>query len=148
MTKSRPSRTEGAFRARITEECRPWGMFRIYPHHEAGSLKIITVRPGAALSLQYHRRRAEFWVALDPGLEITVGDRVWKLKRGEEVFIPKGAPHRLRCVGKRSGRVMELWIGKSREEDIVRLSDVYGRSGIAQRSLGHQSRRCPPIGSR
>jgi len=61
MTTPRRSRHEGAFRARITEERRPWGMFRVYPHHEAGSLKIITVRPGAALSLQYHRRRAEFW---------------------------------------------------------------------------------------
>jgi mannose-6-phosphate isomerase-like protein (cupin superfamily) len=128
MTKSRRSKIEGAFRAHITEECRPWGRFRVYPHHEARSLKIITVRPGAALSLQYHRRRSEFWVALDPGLEITVGDRVWRLKRGEEVFIPRGMPHRLRAVGKRSGRVMELWIGASREDDIVRLSDVYGRS--------------------
>jgi mannose-6-phosphate isomerase-like protein (cupin superfamily) len=127
MTISRRSKPERTFRARITEERRPWGNFRVYPHHEAGSLKIITVRSGAALSLQYHRRRAEFWVALDPGLEITVGNRIWRLKRGEEVFIPRGTPHRLRAVGKRSGRVMELWIGKSREEDIVRLDDVYGR---------------------
>jgi mannose-6-phosphate isomerase len=128
MTTSRRSDAESSFRARIAEERRPWGTFRVYPHHEAGSLKIITVRPGAALSLQYHRRRAEFWVALDPGLEITVGDRVWRLKRGEEVFIPRGVPHRLRAVGKRSGRVMELWIGASREDDIVRLADNYGRS--------------------
>ncbi len=127
MTTPRRSSPGTAFRAHITEERRPWGMFRVYPHHEAGSLKIITVRPGAALSLQYHRRRAEFWVALDPGLEITVGERVWRLKKGEEVFIPRGAPHRLRGVGKRPGRVMELWIGASREDDIVRLDDVYGR---------------------
>jgi mannose-6-phosphate isomerase len=127
MTTSRRFDPERAFRARIAEERRPWGRFRVYPHREAGSLKIITVRPGAALSLQYHRRRAEFWVALDPGLEITVGKRVWRLKRGEEVYIPKGTPHRLRGVGKRTGRVMELWIGDSREDDIVRLRDLYKR---------------------
>jgi mannose-6-phosphate isomerase-like protein (cupin superfamily) len=128
MTTSRRSDPERTFRDRIAEERRPWGRFRVYPHREAGSLKIITVRPGAALSLQYHRRRAEFWVALDSGLEITVGKRVWRLKRGEEVFIPRGTPHRLRGVGKRPGRVMELWIGDSREDDIVRLSDLYKRA--------------------
>jgi mannose-6-phosphate isomerase-like protein (cupin superfamily) len=127
MTKSR-SDAEGAFRARITGERRPWGGYRVYPHAEAASLKIITVRPGAALSLQYHRGRAEFWVALDGGLEITVGDRVWRLRKGEEVFIPRRSPHRLRCLGKRPGRVMELWLGNSREDDIVRLADDYGRS--------------------
>jgi len=119
--------TEGAFRARIAGERRPWGGFRVYPHAGAASLKIITVRPGAALSLQVHRRRAEFWVALDPGLEITVGDRVWRLKKGEEVYIPRRTPHRLRCQGRRPGRVMELWLGNSSEDDIVRLDDAYGR---------------------
>jgi len=128
MTKSRSDAdAEGAFRARIIEDRRPWGRFRVYPHAEAGSLKIITVKPGGQISLQYHRRRAEFWVVLDPGLEITVGDRVRRLKKGEEVFIPEGTPHRLRCAGKRPARVMEIWIGRSREDDIVRLADQYGR---------------------
>jgi mannose-6-phosphate isomerase-like protein (cupin superfamily) len=126
MTKSR-SDPENAFRARIIEDRRPWGSYRVYPHRAAGSLNIITVRPGATLSLQYHRCRAEFWVALDSGLEITLGDRAWRLKKGEEVFIPLGTHHRLRCVGKRPARVMELWVGNSSEEDIVRIADQYGR---------------------
>jgi mannose-6-phosphate isomerase-like protein (cupin superfamily) len=113
---------------RITEEVRPWGKFRSYPHRAAGSLKIITVRPGRALSLQYHRRRSEFWVVLDPGLEMTLGRRVWRPRRGEEIFIPRKTPHRLRCVGRRPGRVMELWIGLSSEADIVRLRDDFGRA--------------------
>lgn len=120
-------RGEAAFRKKIREEIRPWGAFRCYPCRATGNLKIITVKPGRALSLQYHRRRSEFWVVLDPGLEMTLGKRTWRPKRGEEIFIPIHTPHRLRCVGRRPGRVMEVWIGRSTESDIVRLRDDFGR---------------------
>jgi mannose-6-phosphate isomerase len=126
MTKS-PSNEERTFRKKIVEDIRPWGKFRAYPHQNAGSLKIITVKPGGSLSLQFHRRRSEFWVALDSGLEITVGRKAWRPKKGEEIFIPKKAPHRLRCIGKSPARVMEIWLGRSQESDIVRLEDLYNR---------------------
>lgn len=118
---------EKEFREAIHEEHRPWGKFRAFPFRKASSLKIITVKPGAALSLQYHCQRSEFWLALDPGLEVTVGDKTWRPKKNEEIFIPCRTPHRLRCVGKQPGRIMELWLGKSGESDIVRLQDDYGR---------------------
>jgi len=127
MTKS-PSDPEREFRDRIIEDIRPWGKFRAYPHEKAGGIKIITVSPGASLSLQYHRRRAEFWVALDNGLEITVGEKVWRPKKDEEIYIPRGAAHRLRGVGRKPARVMEIWLGDSDESDIVRLEDKYGRA--------------------
>jgi mannose-6-phosphate isomerase-like protein (cupin superfamily) len=119
---------EQEFRDQIKEDHRPWGMFRVYPPGAIGSLKIITVKPEGALSLQYHNHRSEFWVVLDSGLEITVGDRTWQPQPGEEIFIPAKAPHRLRCRGKHPARIMEIWLGNSSEEDIVRLEDVYGRT--------------------
>lgn len=125
MTKECP--TEQEYRSGIVQDIRPWGRYRSYPYEQARSIKIITVSPGATLSLQYHRRRCEFWIVLDPGLEITVGDRVWRPEADEEVYIPMGVPHRLSCVGPEAGRVMELWLGDSEESDIVRLGDVYGR---------------------
>jgi len=118
---------EDAYRAGIVEDIRPWGKFRRFPHEDAGSVKIITVEPGGRLSLQYHDGRAEFWVILDPGLEVTVGDRVWLAAPNEEVLIPRRAPHRMRNVGQAPARVMEIWIGRSAESDIVRLTDDYGR---------------------
>jgi mannose-1-phosphate guanylyltransferase/mannose-6-phosphate isomerase/mannose-1-phosphate guanylyltransferase/mannose-6-phosphate isomerase len=126
-TKSPSSPAEAQLRAGIVEDIRPWGKFRSYPHRRATSLKVITVKPGSALSLQYHRHRGEFWVVLDSGLEVTCGSRVWRPKRGEEIFIPPKTPHRLRCAGRRAGRVLELWVGKSGEADIIRLQDDYGR---------------------
>jgi len=122
-----PSEAERAFLARIVEDRRPWGKFRVYPHEEAGSLKIITVEPGGTLSLQYHHRRAEFWVVLDEGLEVTIGERVWRPAPNEEIYIPREARHRLRSIGPNPARIMEIWLGDSDEADIVRLEDTYGR---------------------
>jgi len=119
--------SEAGYRSRIVEDVRPWGKFRRFPHEEAGSIKIITVEPGGRLSLQYHEGRAEFWVVLDPGLEITVGERVWAAVPNEEIFIPRRAPHRVRNAGQAPARFMEIWIGDSAESDIVRLSDDYSR---------------------
>jgi len=115
------------FRKAITEEIRPWGKFRSFPYVQAGSIKIITVNPGESLSLQYHKKRSEFWIILDKGLEVTAGDRVWQPKVDEEIFIPCKIPHRVRCIGEKPARIMEIWIGKSRESDIIRLEDTYGR---------------------
>ncbi len=119
--------SEAGYRSRIIEDARPWGKFRRFPHEEAGGIKIITVEPGGRFSLQRHEGRAEFWVVLDPGLEITLGDRVWAASPNEEIFIPRGAPHRARNAGPAPARFMEIWIGRSSESDIVRLADDYAR---------------------
>lgn len=118
---------EGAYREAIVEDVRPWGKFRRFPLEAASGLKIITVEPGGRLSLQYHDGRDEFWVVLDPGLEITVGDKVWQAAPDEEIFIPRRVPHRVRNAGSAPARIMEVWLGPSEESDIVRLADDYRR---------------------
>lgn len=115
------------FQKEIIEEIRPWGKFRSFPYKSASHIKIITVNPEGVLSLQYHDYRSEFWIALDKGLEVTVGDKVWQLAENEEVFIPKKTPHRLRYMGEKKARVLEIWIGNSDESDVIRLKDKYGR---------------------
>jgi mannose-6-phosphate isomerase-like protein (cupin superfamily) len=117
----------GDFKSQIKEEARPWGKFRSYPSHLARGIKIITVNPGESLSLQYHNNRSEYWVSLDEGLEVTVGKKVWPLKANEELIIPKKSPHRVRCLGTKAARIMEIWIGHSDESDIIRIEDKYGR---------------------
>lgn len=130
MNKIESKDSELQFRKKIREDIRPWGKFRSYPYKQAKNIKIITVNPGQVLSLQYHNRRSEFWIVLDKGLEITVADRVWEPKENEEIYIPRKAPHRLRCLSQKQARVMEIWIGNSDEADIVRLKDEYGRENL------------------
>jgi mannose-6-phosphate isomerase-like protein (cupin superfamily) len=90
-------------------------------------VKIITVKPGEILSLQYHHHRDELWVALDAGLRVTLGDRVWDPEPSEEIFIPHGSKHRIAGVGSKPSRWLEISFGEFDEEDIVRLEDHYGR---------------------
>jgi mannose-6-phosphate isomerase len=114
-------------RSSIYEEKRPWGGFRRYTHNHLSTVKIITVNPAEILSLQYHHHRDELWVALDPGLQVTLGDRVWEPKPYEEIFIPHGTKHRVAGVGERPSRWLEISFGEFDEDDIVRLEDHYGR---------------------
>jgi mannose-6-phosphate isomerase len=114
-------------RSHIYEEERPWGGFRRYTHNQLSTVKIITVKPGEILSLQYHHHRDELWVALNTGLRVTLGDRVWEPELYEEIFIPHGTKHRIAGVGDKPSRWLEISFGEFDEEDIVRLEDHYGR---------------------
>jgi mannose-6-phosphate isomerase len=106
---------------------KPWGTFEQYTHNTLSTVKVITVQPGGSLSLQYHHRRDELWVVLDPGTQIEVGDSLRRPQKGEKVFIPRETPHRLSAIGKGPVRVLEISFGEFDEDDIVRLEDVYGR---------------------
>lgn len=114
-------------RSGIYEEKRPWGGFRRYTHNQLSTVKIITVNPGEVLSLQYHHHRDELWITLDPGLRVTLDDRVWEAAPYEEIFIPHGSRHRMAAVGKQPSRWLEISFGEFDENDIVRLEDRYGR---------------------
>jgi mannose-6-phosphate isomerase-like protein (cupin superfamily) len=91
-------------------------------------VKIITVNPGEVLSLQYHNQRNELWVPLLPGLQVTLGDRLWEPEPFEEITIPRGTVHRAAGVGTQPSKWMEISFGEFEEDDIVRLEDSYGRS--------------------
>lgn len=125
--KKNPQNELENFNKFIYEDIRPWGKYRSFPYNQAKSIKIITVNPGCAISLQYHNHRSEFWVVLDDGLEVTVVNKIWKPKKNDEIFIPQKSTHRLRCVGPKQARIMEIWLGDSDESDIIRLEDEYGR---------------------
>lgn len=116
------------FRQGIIENIRPWGKFRSFPYEPVSSIKVLTINPGEAFSLQYHIKRHEFWVVLDEGLEVTSGNHTWRPVKNEEIFISRKTPHRVRCVGREPARILEVWLGESEETDIVRLEDAYGRT--------------------
>ena len=108
---------------------RPWGKFEQYTHNLPCTVKIITVAPGGTLSRQYHRKRDELWVVLDPGACVELNGEVLYPAPEEKLFIPRETVHRLSSVGEREARILEVSFGHFYEEDIVRLDDVYGRAG-------------------
>jgi len=109
---------------------RPWGAYDSIDMAERFQVKRITVKPGAALSLQMHHHRAEHWVVVSGTARVTRGDDVFLLGENESTFIPMGTRHRLENPGKVPLELIEVQSGSYLgEDDIVRFEDVYGRSG-------------------
>ena len=127
MTATAPPATDSRGLSSPWTEPRPWGQFTVFALNEPASVKIITVAPGAKLSLQRHANRAETWLVLDPGLEVVVGERTWRPVPGEVVHVPRGVVHRMSATAG-GVRVLEVVLDPFDEEDIERLDDVYGRA--------------------
>jgi len=80
--------------------------------------------------LQKHFHRAEHWVVVSGTAEITRDDEVFILTENQSVYIPLGAVHRLVNPGSIPLELIEVQSGSYLgEDDIVRLSDNYGREG-------------------
>lgn len=107
---------------------RPWGYYQSLDVGDRHQVKRIVVNPGARLSLQKHRHRAEHWTVVDGVAEVTVDEDVKTLKPNESVYIPLGAVHRMANPGKTPMTLIEVQCGDYLgEDDIVRLQDDYGR---------------------
>lgn len=112
----------------IFESERPWGGFQQLVSNESVTVKIITVQPGHRLSLQRHQSRSEMWTVLDVPIDIVVDDRQWTAARGETIWVPQGATHRMGNSGDAPGRLLEVAFGHFDEDDIERLEDDYART--------------------
>jgi mannose-1-phosphate guanylyltransferase/mannose-6-phosphate isomerase len=92
-------------------------------------VKRIVVLPGAALSLQSHKFRAEHWIVVEGTARVTVGESVKIVKANESVYIPLGERHRLENPGDTPMVLVEVQTGNYfGEDDIIRYEDVYART--------------------
>ncbi|MBC6443971.1 MAG: mannose-1-phosphate guanylyltransferase/mannose-6-phosphate isomerase [Alphaproteobacteria bacterium GM202ARS2] len=111
------------------EDHRPWGSYRIIDQGEGYLVKHITVHPNGILSLQYHHHRSEHWTVVQGVAFVTREDETFQLRANQSTYIPQKAKHRLENRSKKTLKLIEVQIGKHlREDDIVRLDDVYGRA--------------------
>lgn len=91
-------------------------------------MKKLTVKPGAKLSLQLHRHRAEHWVVVSGTARVVKGEEAFLLEENESTYIPVGEIHSLENVGVKDLQLIEVQSGSYLgEDDIVRLEDNYGR---------------------
>ena len=107
---------------------RPWGTYTVLEEGPRFKIKRIVVKPGASLSLQYHRRRSEHWVVVSGNARIVNGENEITLGADQSSYIPAGAAHRLANPGEVDCVMIEVQSGDYLgEDDIVRLEDNYGR---------------------
>lgn len=108
---------------------RPWGWYDSIDEGGRFKVKRIQVKPGASLSLQKHRHRAEHWIVVKGTAEITNGEQVLRLTENQSTYIPLGEVHRLANPGSVPLEIIEVQSGGYLgEDDIVRYEDHYGRS--------------------
>lgn len=108
---------------------RPWGSYDSLAVGPGFQVKRIVVKPGAALSLQRHRHRAEHWVVVSGVAEVTCDNRVFELKANQSAYIPQGSVHRLRNTTRTPVELIEVQSGSYLgEDDIERFDDAYGRA--------------------
>lgn len=108
---------------------RPWGTYASLKEEEGYKVKRITVRPGEALSLQYHHQRAEHWVVVQGRGIVQIGETEYETLPGQYRYIPLKEKHRLTNIGDEELVLIEVQCGGYLgEDDIVRLADTYGRT--------------------
>ncbi len=108
---------------------RPWGKYDSIDCGARYQVKRITVKPGAKLSVQYHHHRSEHWVVVSGQARVTNGDKTFVLSENESTYIPVEVVHALENPGTEDLILIEVQSGSYLgEDDIVRLSDNYGRA--------------------
>jgi len=116
---------------KIYSESRPWGRFEKFHENKSCTVKLIYVNANSRLSLQYHKKRSEFWKVIKGTAMVEIDGKTVILKEGETITIPRQAKHRVLafesdCI------ILEIAYGKFNENDIVRLEDDYHRAEISK----------------
>ena len=120
-----------AFEPRRVEK--PWGHELIWAEADAYVGKILVVKAGESLSLQFHRVKDESWYVLDGRAKLELGaagDAVLKtemISAGDCFHLKPGTVHRVTAV--EDTTIIEA--STPHLDDVVRLEDRYGREGTS-----------------
>lgn len=117
-------------KARVVNK--PWGHEEIFAQTDVYVGKILFIRQGEALSLQYHEVKEETLRVLDGELELVSGTdpddlATDRLDAGAVFHIAPRTLHRMVAVT--DCRLLE--VSTNHLDDVVRLEDRYGREGTS-----------------
>jgi mannose-6-phosphate isomerase-like protein (cupin superfamily) len=107
---------------------KPWGHELIWAHTDRYVGKILFIRAGEALSLQYHRVKDETIMVLSGRMSFTSfadgeAPQTRELAAHDPVRIAPGLRHRMVAI--EDTQIVE--VSTPELEDVVRLEDRYGR---------------------
>ena len=121
-----------AFPVRRVEK--PWGYELIWALTDVYCGKVLFVRAGASLSLQFHKEKDESWYVQSGRAKLELGD-VGQGVLNEEVIgagasfhYTPGTVHRVTALDDTT--ILE--VSTPQLDDIVRLDDLYGREGTSE----------------
>jgi len=102
---------------------KPWGREVWFAHEDEYAGKLLEVKAGERLSLQYHRVKKETIYVLKGEVEVVLGDEEMTLSENDVFTIKPGVKHRFKALSD----VVLVEVSTPELDDIVRLSDDYGR---------------------
>ena len=111
---------------KVYSESRPWGRFEKFHENKSCTVKLIYVNANSRLSLQYHKKRSEFWKVIKGTAMVEIDEKRIVLEEGDTITIPRQAKHRVLALGS-DCIILEISYGRFDENDIVRLEDDYQR---------------------
>jgi mannose-6-phosphate isomerase len=112
---------------------KPWGWELVWAETEAYVGKLLFVRAGEALSLQFHELKDESWLVREglARVEIGVADAdgldTIEIREGDALRFPPGTLHRLTALED----TLILEVSTPHLDDVVRVEDRYGREGTS-----------------
>lgn len=108
---------------------RPWGAYKVLHTNKLSQIKEIIVKPGARLSYQTHKKRAEHWFITQGPTLVTIDGLIKTMQTGESIDIGVGVAHRMAATQFVGVTFIEVQTGTYfGEDDIVRLEDDFGRN--------------------
>ena len=120
------------FDARRVEK--PWGWELIWAEAEEYVGKVLFIRSGQSLSLQFHNEKDESWYVESGRAEVQLGEP-GQAVLNREVIAPgacfrfrPGTVHRVTAV--EDTTILE--VSTPHLDDVVRLEDAYGREGTSE----------------
>jgi mannose-1-phosphate guanylyltransferase len=108
---------------------KPWGYEIWWAHTDKYVGKVLSVRQGQALSLQYHERKMETMLCLSGKGTLLVDGKAVSLGPGMSATIAPKTVHRLEA----ESDLTVLEISTPEVDDVVRVDDRYGRRGLDKR---------------
>jgi mannose-6-phosphate isomerase len=113
---------------------KPWGWELIWAHTDDYLGKVLFVKAGESLSLQFHREKDESWYVQSGRAELELGDAGQSVLNKE--IVAEGACFRYRPGTVHRVTALEdttiLEVSTPHLDDVVRLEDRYGREGTSQ----------------
>ena len=113
---------------------KPWGSELIWAVAEDYAGKILFVKEGESLSLQFHREKDESWYVLEGRARVELGKagegilEEGVIVAGQAFRFRPGTVHRLTALD--DTRILE--VSTPQLDDVVRLEDNYGREGTSE----------------
>jgi mannose-6-phosphate isomerase-like protein (cupin superfamily) len=111
---------------------KPWGWELVWAETERYVGKLLFVRAGEALSLQYHERKDESWLVREGLARLELGEvggplEVVEIRPGDAFHYRPGTVHRITALED----TLVLEVSTTELDDVVRVEDRYGREGTS-----------------